>query len=175
MKKISNILTLLSVTFLLAGCVIGEDSKQNSLPVGASMPEFSVVDVDNEPFAYESLAGKRALVVFFRSTCGDCKRELPLVETAYRAVKDQEDFRLVAITKEANAATVVADYWGEQGYTMPWYIDDGMAFTGFEVERVPTLYLFGTDGKVAFVAVETFKNYGINTADDIVELINELR
>ncbi len=160
---------------MLSGCVAGGEPALKSLPIGASMPEFSVVDVDNEPFAYESLAGKRALVVFFRSTCGDCKRELPLVETAYRAVKDQEDFCLVAITKEANAATAVPTYWTNNGFTMPWYIDDGMAFTGFEVERVPTLYLFGTDGKVAFVAVETFKNYGINTADDIVELINELR
>ncbi len=168
-------LSILLAALFLSGCVAGGEPKLKSLPVGTPMPVFSV-DNGDEVVSNDDLAGKRTLIVFFRTTCPDCKRELPLIETAYKAVSAQEDFRLVAVTMENNADTVVPEYWTNNGFTMPWYIDDyGTAFSSFEIERVPSLYLFGSDGKVAFAAIETFKNYGISTAGDLIELINGLQ
>jgi hypothetical protein len=61
----------------------------------------------------------------------------------------------VAISYEE--AQVVDAYWREAGYTMPWYLDvNGTAFPAFGVQYVPTPYLFDSDGRVAFAAVETF-------------------
>ena len=175
MKKISNIPALLATVVLLSGCVIGEKKEAESLLPGAPMPLFSAAGGNAGSITASDLSGKRTLVVLFRTTCPDCQRELPKVEAAFRAVGTEANIRFVAITKEANAAIAVTDYWTLNDYTMPWYIDDGVAFTGFDVHYVPTLYLFGTDGKVVFVVVEKFKNHGINTADDLIELINDLQ
>ncbi len=82
------------------------------------------------------------------------------------------EVRFVAISREADHAVVVPEYWAGNGLTIPYFFDpSGEAFGAFEVKFVPTLYLIGSDGKVAHAIVETFEL----TADEIVKLIEELK
>ena len=160
-----------AATVSLTACVDDRPVAPGRLPIGTPMPLFSVSSPEGAVSA-EDLTGKRTLVVLFRTTCGDCRRELPKVEEAFREVGAESDVRFVAITKEDDHATVVPEYWDDNGYTMPYYFDpDGSASSAFVVTNVPSLYLFGTDGKVAFAAIETF-DFG---AEKLVELINELK
>lgn len=148
------IFSALATTVSLAGCIIENPGDDEHLPKGAPMPSFSVAGPAGTVTAGD-LAGMRTLVVMFRTTCPDCQRELPKVEAAFEALGSREDIRFVAVSKESE--NTVAEYWTKRGYTVPWYLDgNGAAFSAFDAHYVPTLYLFGTDGKVAFAAVEDF-------------------
>ena len=166
MKKIS--VALLS-TLTLAGC-IDEKRSCGALSVGAQMPAFSVTGPEGTVTSTD-LAGVRSVVVFFRTTCPDCSREMPNVEQAFRRVAGS-GVRFVTISKEDNATTVVPEYWEQTGMTMPYYYDhSGDVFTDFEIQCVPTLYLFGSDGKVAWAEIETFEF----SVDELVKKIEELK
>ncbi len=96
---------------------------------------------------------------------------MPKVEAAFRRV-DDSGTRFVTISKEVDATTAVPEHWSDTGMTVPYYFDpEGTTFAAFNVRYVPTLYLFGSDGKVAYAAVETF---GFSE-DELVKLIEELK
>ncbi len=158
-------------TMTLAGCVNERRLGGDSLPVGATMPAFSVSGPNGSVSSADLTgAGVPSVVVFFRTTCPDCSREMPNVEAAFRSVAGT-GVRFVAISKEDDHATVVPEYWAATGMTMPYYYDPaGEVFTAFEVHFVPTLYLFDREGKVAWAAVETFEF----TVDELVSKIEEL-
>jgi peroxiredoxin len=166
-KKIS--VAMLS-TMTLAGCINEKRGGEDALPVGTQMPAFTVSGPEGSVSSTD-LAGVRSVVVFFRTTCPDCSREMPNVEAAFKKVAGS-GVRFVAVSKEDNATVAAPEYWAATGMTMPYYFDPtGEAFTAFEVKYVPTLYLFGSDGKVARVEVETFKF----SAEELVEMIEELK
>ena len=160
----------LFATMTLAGCISEKKGEKDALPIGATMPEFSVSGPDGT-ITNADLAGVRTVVALFRTTCPDCSREMPNVEAAFKRVGGS-GVRFIAISKEDNADVEVPKYWADTGMTMPYWFDpDGAAFTAFDVHYVPTLYLFGSDGKVAYAAVETFDF----SADGLVELIEGLK
>ncbi len=142
----------LAVFFGMGGCVNEKPVEPDHLAVGADMPDFSVSGPDGT-ISKADFAGKRTVIVLFRSTCGDCRREMPKIQQAWEEFGGEGDILFAAISKEEES--VVEKYLADSGYTMPYYIDtDGSAFAAFEVSNVPTVYLFGTDGKVAHFAVE---------------------
>jgi peroxiredoxin len=165
-KKISVV--LLS-TMTLAGCVNEKRGGGDALPVGTQMPAFTVSGPEGSVSSAD-LAGVRSVVVFFRTTCPDCSREMPNVEEAFKRVAGS-GVRFVAVSMEENATVAVPEYWAATGMTMPYYFDPaGEAFAAFGVKYVPTLYLFGSDGKVARAEVETFTF----SVDELVRMIEEL-
>jgi peroxiredoxin len=151
MKRL--LLTLAAATLSLVGCINGgEDEIREPLAVGAPMPEFSVTGPSGT-ISDADFAGKRTVVVLFRSDCPDCQRELPKVEAVFAADDTPADIEFVAISRESEA--VVAAYWEEAEYSMPYYIDKGgRAFEAFSVTHVPTLYIFDSDGLLTYVAIE---------------------
>jgi peroxiredoxin len=163
----------LLVGLFSVGCVVDGPDDTIHLPLGAAMPDFRVEgpnnggpdgddpngEGQNNVVSKADLIGKRSLILFFRSTCPDCRRELPKIQAAWEALGARQDIsqeiEFVVISKESDAD--VSKYWAEKGYTMPRYRDaTGAATRAFGVRYVPTLYLFDSDGKVAFAAVETF-------------------
>ncbi len=157
-------------TLTLAGCVNEKRPGGDALPVGAAMPAFSVSGPEGSAVSSTDLAGGPSVVVFFRTTCPDCSREMPGVEQAFRRVA-WSGVRFVCVSKEDNATTAVPQYWADTAMTMPYYFDpSGEVFTAFEVGFVPTLYLFDSGGKVVFAAVETFEF----SVDELVARIEEL-
>ncbi len=168
---LKNISVALLSTMTLAGCVSEKRSGVgDSLPVGAAMPEFTVSGPQGAVSSAD-LAGIPSVVVFFRTTCPDCSREMPGVEEAFKRIAGS-GVRFVSISKEDDYAVEVPAYWAATGMTMPYYYDPaGEVFSAFEVHFVPTLYLFDSEGKVVYAAVETFEF----SVDELVKKIEELR
>jgi peroxiredoxin len=150
----------------LASCTPEKMDGETALPVGAPMPEFSVSGSDGATVTNADLVGAPSVVLFFRTTCPDCQREMPYVEAAFKRVSG---VRFVAISKEDNSA--VAAYWNDNGMTIPYYFDpSGEVSTAFDIHFVPTLYLFDSKGKVVYTAIETFNL----STDELTKLIEEL-
>lgn len=155
MNLILKILPLAAL--LLASCVSEKPAGENHLPLGTPLPEFTVSGPSGTiKSSTEYFSEKRTLIVYFRTTCPDCTREMPKVQAAWDEFGEDADFRLAAISRESEK--IVADYWAKSGFSMPYYIDtDGSVLNKLAIRYVPTLYLFDTYGKVAYAAVEDAK------------------
>ena len=108
--------TLLAFTLLLLSCI--KDEKEdviNYIEENDKLPEFTVKSPTGEELHSDDLSGNTTLLVFFVTTCGDCKRELPKIDSVWNEMKDHPTFRLVTISR-GETAEVVNDFWKEQLY-----------------------------------------------------------
>ena len=115
--------TLLAFILLLLSCI--KDEKEdviNYIEENDKLPEFTVKNATGEELHSEDLSGNTTLLVFFVTTCGDCKRELPKIDSVWNEMKDHPTFRLVTISR-GETTEVVNAFWKEQNFTMPFYLD----------------------------------------------------
>ena len=118
--------TLLAFTLLLLSCI--KDEKEdviNYIEENDKLPEFTVKSPTGEELHSDDLSGNTTLLVFFVTTCGDCKREL------------------------------VNAFWKEQNFTMPFYLDPNeKVFSLFANSTIPRVYLVNRENIVTWMAVE---------------------
>lgn len=159
--------------FLLTGCLgkNGGNGIENYVTVGDKLPHFEVTGPSGTLVSPDAFDGKRAVVCLFRSTCPDCQRELPKVQSAWEEFGDDPGFVFAAISRGETAETVAA-YWTENDLGIPYYLDeDKTVFAKFANSYVPRLYLVGTDGRIALMAIETFDFDADGLKDKIRELL----
>ena len=76
--------TLLAFTLLLLSCI--KDEKEdviNYIEENDKLPEFTVKSPTGEELHSDDLSGNTTLLVFFVTTCSDCKRELPKIDSVW--------------------------------------------------------------------------------------------
>jgi thiol-disulfide isomerase/thioredoxin len=183
MKQISVII-LINAVLCLGGCVSESNDKiVNHVKVGDAVPKFTVKGTNgtgNVTFEAGDFEGQRSVIVFFQTTCGDCRREMPKVYEAWRYFADTEVYPPVQfiLVSRGESAAAVADYWASETETkpsfesMPYYLDPGrVAYDKFANSYVPRLYLVGSNGRVKYMAIETFDFDGW----DLIDKINNLQ
>lgn len=127
---------------------IGEPLQGTRIEVGDTLPAFAVQTSDGVWVTRDSLLGKRSAVVFFHTQCGDCRRELPCVDSLYRACSAEEDFRLICIAREERNESI-ARFWEQHGFSMPYSPqNDRSVFQLFAYTNVPRIYISSPDGVV---------------------------
>lgn len=143
----------LCLAFGLSSCVSDEKTDYGpSLAVGEQLPAFRVWLSDGSEVSDQSLRGKPGVIVFFTTTCPDCRRAMPGIEEVYRVWKTQAQF--VCIGREETAGKVSA-YWQEQGYTIPWSAqEDRTVYELFASRYVPRVFVFDAQGTVRASFVE---------------------
>ena len=118
------------------------------MEVGDDVPPIDITDNYDYVFNSEE-AGIKALIVLFSTTCPDCQDALPLIEETWRKMKDDPDFRFIALARGQVAADVEKYFTDEKrNYTMPWHEDPDRRYYGlFAVNYIPRLYVV-RDGKI---------------------------
>jgi len=156
MQKIIFILLLLSPA-LFSTCIKDKDQPeeiQNYINIGDKLPEFSVQDIHGEELKSQDFTGSVTLLVFFMTTCPDCQRELPMIEQVWTDLKDNPDFRLIAISR-AEKADVINRFWKKHQLEMPFYLDpDKKIFSLFANTTIPRIYLVNQENVVTWMAIE---------------------
>lgn len=111
-----NMITILIFAFLvlLIGCI--KQSKDERIQPGEKIPDFMTYVIGGRNITAGSLIGKPSLIVFFSTTCPDCKAQLPMVEAAFKTVGEEANF--LAIAREETDDSVLR-FWKETGFTMP--------------------------------------------------------
>ncbi len=146
-----------SLTFILLFFSCIQDKEEdiiNYIEENDTLPEFTVKDSNGTALHSQDLSGKVTLLTFFVTTCGDCKRELPKIDSVWNVLKTNPVFRLVPISR-GEAAETVETFWKEQGFTMPFYLDpDKEVFSLFANHTVPRLYLVNQQNVITWMAVE---------------------
>jgi thiol-disulfide isomerase/thioredoxin len=147
-----------------------EEEVPANIQVGDPLPEFSVVLKDGKTITKQSLKDKISVVIFFTTTCPDCRALLPSVERIYNEYKESEYFTLICIGREQKAS-IVDSFWKENEYTLPYSAQETRAvYSLFAPSVVPRVYISDASCTVQYI----FTDDPIATYEQLDDIINEL-
>jgi thiol-disulfide isomerase/thioredoxin len=113
-----------------------------SLVTGAPAPDLQVTDLDGKPASLSALKGNVVLLDFWATSCHPCIQALPKLVELRRTYHDR-GFEIMGIAMETDD---VRDTLGEQRAGIE--IASDAAQTLYRVDRFPTYFLVGRDGKI---------------------------
>ena len=143
---------------VLTGCSSMSDEEEavERVKVGDHVPAFTVSMTDGSSqwtFNSNQLKGE-TVIVFFNTTCGDCKRDLPLLEQYYQKHQEEEGFQMIAISREEEDASI-AKFWKENNLTIPYSAQkDRRVYNLFATSIIPRIYFCTKEGIVTRIDVE---------------------
>lgn len=130
---------------LLWGCIKDNPGGAVVQP-GDFLPSFTVRMEDGSLLNSQDLVGNPSCIIFFNTTCGDCRRTLPHVQRVYEEYGDK--VRFVAISREQVAADVRA-WWNANGITLPFSAQaDRAVYSLFAESRIPRIYIVDSEGRI---------------------------
>jgi cytochrome c biogenesis protein CcmG, thiol:disulfide interchange protein DsbE len=130
---------------------------------GKEAPAFDLVTLDGEPVSTESLAGRVVLVNFWNWWCTPCEQEHPELMEFYERHRDDPDFAMVGIVREATE-TDTREFVEDEGVEYEIAMDPGgEAALAWGTRGQPETYMVTPDGVVAASligpgTVETFES-----------------
>lgn len=164
--KLRSIYLLIS---LLGFCsCIYDDQNAYELKVGDYLPDFSVEMNDGTRISSSYLKETVSCIVFFHTTCPDCRETLPEVQKLYD--RFSSDVRFVLISREETDASI-AGYWKENSLTMPYSAQsDRSVYSIFAQSRIPRVYICSKGGKIEAVFTD---EPDTPSYDDMAEVLSD--
>ncbi|MDE6695879.1 MAG: TlpA family protein disulfide reductase [Muribaculaceae bacterium] len=111
----------ISLIICVAGCVSENEEPVWYLQAGDALPQFEVTTIEGKKVNSADSYVADLIIVFFNTTCPDCRRELPILQKQYEEnLKRPEDTQkiYICISREENAVDVER-YWTENNLTLP--------------------------------------------------------
>lgn len=170
MKQILLLLTIALVTLCSClGKVEQVTSGKDIVQLGQKLPLFTITLNDGSAFNTAQLQGRPSVIIFFNTLCGDCQRELPIVQRVYDEYKQKVQF--VCISR-AQADDEVQAFWREKTLTMPYSAQpDRSVYELFATGTIPRIYISDASGTVCRYFVERMSQSDLNQVLD--SLLNE--
>ena len=106
---------------LAVGCIAEKDELEWHLHPGDALPQFDVTTIDGQKISSADSYSAELVIVFFNTTCPDCRRELPILQKQYEEnmkLPEEEQSIYICISREEGAADVDR-YWTENNLTLP--------------------------------------------------------
>ncbi len=155
MKKEGFILVIRGVVsaaifmLFLCGCV--RDREEGAfLREGDMLPEFEAVMSDGSCVSGEMLRKQVSCIVFFNTSCPDCRKELPSIQRLYDGYASKGVS--FAVISRSEGYSSVMDYWRENGLEMPFSAQDTRhVYSLFANSGIPRVYMSGKDGIIRHV------------------------
>lgn len=151
-KSVLYILLLpvvVSLATVMCSCVADDEpARQWALSVGDTLPSFEVQLDNGKTVSTSSLLGKAVMIVFFNTSCSDCRRELPQVQQTFEAVGNDPEVEIFAISRAQDFSSV-SQYWIENGLTLPFSAqDDESLFNLFASRVIPRIFIADPKGVI---------------------------
>ena len=140
---------------LLGSCVSYGQPQVPGPKVGSPAPDFTLETLEGGKLTLSQLRGKVVLVNFFATWCPACRAEMPFLQGAWEAQRDQGVEVLIVDIQEDQG--IVADFMRQNGYTMPVVMDrEGRVSATYKVTSLPTSFILDREGIVRAVQVGAF-------------------
>jgi len=112
--------------------------------VGSAAPDFALHGAYGGEYHLDSFRGRPVLLVFWSTSCGICRHELPVLDNLY-AEASQNGVEIACVN--------IGDVDGAREVMRPFHLlnlvdQDGNAARDYHVSGVPKLVLIGADGKI---------------------------
>ena len=115
--------------------------------VGRQAPDLRLESLDGRQVSLADYAGQVVLLNFWATWCPPCKEEIPAIERAYQAHRD--DGLVVLGINDGEAAEVVRAFAGELGITYPVLIDRrGDVAAQYRRRGLPLTVIVDRDGVI---------------------------
>ena len=158
---------LMMIVCTTSGCVSDNDPQGPSLQVGDSLPQFTVEMNTGTIISTSSLLGKTSVIVFFNTDCGDCRKELPVIQQLWEKYKETPDVEIIPIAREESASQI-EEYWKENNLTMPYSPQDNReVYSLFAPSVIPRIFIADKEGKIT----ATFDDQNMPGLETLVEKI----
>lgn len=150
-RFISVVSLFVGVLFLLVGCFHEDEEDREVVRVGEDVPRFVVALSDGTTYDSSVRDGKGATIVFFATWCTDCQRELPVLDSLYRAGRFAGQ-HVVCIGREEDEATV-SQFWQEHALALPYSAQpDRAVFSLFATTGIPRIYTVSPSGVITNIS-----------------------
>lgn len=165
----------LIVVLAIGGFLYYQSTKPPTVTEGMQAPDFAYPVFGGGEATLSSYRGKVVLVNIWNTTCLECKKEMPLMEKEYQALKSKP-FEILAVSTDKDGAMVIEPFVkklvDENGapikLTFPILMDTkNEVGSTYQTVRYPESFILDREGKVAKIII------GRLTADDFL-LINHL-
>ena len=133
---------MLCMAFAVCGCVTEDVEPEKSLGVGDAVPRFAVTLNDGSVFDYSVMQQHPCVVVFFDTSCPDCRAALPIVQSVsqHEAVASQ-GIRFVCIARAEGEASI-ASFWSASHLSLPYSPQsDRSVYNLFANSVIPRIYV----------------------------------
>lgn len=139
----------MAVLAVLSGC-IKEKQTGADLKVGDRLPVFEVVMDDGTVVTDEILSETVSVVMFFHTSCPDCRQVLPQMQKVYDEYASA-GVRIVLISRE-DPKESVEPFWLENGLKMLYSAqNDRKIYEKFAATRIPRVYVNEKGGIIRYV------------------------
>ena len=154
---------------LLSSCINDDDPEIRSLIPGDLCPDFAIEMNTGTTLSSSDLQGSESIIVFFNTACGDCRKELPVIQEVYDAIISQNlPVRLICISRAENAQSV-GRYWHENGLTLPYSAqDDTRIYNLFASSIIPRIYILSS----YLVITGCWNDNPMPSADEIMQALH---
>jgi len=123
----------------------------DALSAGTPPPAFTATRMtDGTPFSLADVKGKVAVVSFWATWCGPCRRELPVLQKLEAQYRDR-GLALVTVNMDDpdGRAEALAEWTREQGAAPPLVVlPGGETGRDWHAGTLPTLYVLGRDAQI---------------------------
>jgi peroxiredoxin len=112
--------------------------------IGRAAPDFALQGAYGGQYRLDSFRGRPVLLVFWTTSCGICRHELPILDRLYaEAARNGVEVAGVNIGDVAGAREVMRPL-----HLLNLVDPDGSVARSYGVSGVPRLVLIGADGKI---------------------------
>jgi peroxiredoxin len=117
-------------------------------------PDFSLEDADGKVWKLSAFSGRVVVVNFWASWCPPCRRELPSLDSLYRATA-AKGVMVLGVNAGEPWETVAAFTAGlEQQLTFPILTDEkGSVMQSWQVKALPATYVVDRGGRIVLRAL----------------------
>lgn len=135
---------------MLTSCLGNPDntvaSENDVVKAGQQVPSFVVSINDGTTFNSNQMGRKPACIVFFNTSCSDCRKELPIVQQIYEEFSDSIQF--VCISRAEDRKNIQA-FWTQKRLTLPYSAQtDRKIYNLFALSSIPRLYIIDSLGTI---------------------------
>ncbi|MFL6302301.1 MAG: TlpA disulfide reductase family protein [Candidatus Sulfotelmatobacter sp.] len=127
-------------------------SKLEAADAARQQADFTLSDLQGNPWHLRDLRGKVVLVNFWATWCPPCRKEMPDLQALYDKYKDQ-GFVVVSISDEQ--AAKVQPFITERKITYPVLLDPARKVNDlFQVEGIPKSFVYDREGKLVAQSID---------------------
>jgi cytochrome c biogenesis protein CcmG/thiol:disulfide interchange protein DsbE len=121
---------------------------------GFLAPGFTLNTLDGKEASLSDSQGKVVLINFWASWCPACKAEMPAIQAAYQAYRDEGLVVLAINATDQDEESAARQFAKTEGLTFSLLADVSRAtFQLYQVQALPTSFFVDRQGRVASVVV----------------------
>lgn len=157
-------ISILSILLSISACTRTSPECCPELKAGDALPQFSAISNSGTTVSNTDFDKGVGLIVFFNTSCGDCREELPIIQDLYLCYQNKVQFIAISRAEKENS---VRQYWKDNNLTIPYSAqNDDTLFRLFAPHTIPRIYLI-KDG----IIIATWDDNPIMQKEDFTKYI----